>query len=366
MTRSSTREAELGVPHGQAGEAAELRATALVVTYNSREHIADCLNSLIGAGLAVRVVDNASSDGTASLVAARFPDVPLIANQDNAGFPAAVNQAFDGIEADGAATDIVLLVNPDAMVPAETARAMVGTLRARPDIGVVGPRLLDANGEIGFSTGPFETIGVFVGRLIANRLPARARGFFRRHTRLRQYDICRAGGPPVAVERLAGALMAVRTEVFRRAGGLDEGYFMYYEDVELCLQAWRQGAKVVYLPEADARHIGGASSSDPTWTMPHQARSQLRFVARHWPSSYQAMRLAVLSHATLHVAAGVLRRPGRRLSPATRAWAKVARIACAARTVPIARQPYPRTHSAPRRSEFTRMVGERDTPTRSV
>jgi N-acetylglucosaminyl-diphospho-decaprenol L-rhamnosyltransferase len=334
MTRSSTRETELREPSRTAGDTPELAATALVVTYNSVSHIVDCLNSLVLAGLAVRVVDNASSDGTAAVVAAQFPDIPLIANRDNAGFPVAVNQAFDGVD-----TDIVLLVNPDAVLPAETAREMIGTLRANPDIGAVGPRLLDANGRAGFSTGPFETIGVFFARLLANRLRGRAREFVRRRTRLRQYDICPAGGEPVAVERLAGAMMAVRTEVFHRAGGLDEGYFMYYEDVELCLAAWQQGLSVVYLPGVHATHIGGASNTDRSWTLPVLARSQLRFVAKHWPRSYQAMRLAVLGHAAAHVVLGLLLRPGRRLDQDTRAWARVARVAWNAHTVPIARQP---------------------------
>ena len=368
MTRSSSREADRPGPRRKAADTPALAATALVVTYNSAEHIEACLNSLIGAGLAVRVVDNASDDGTAELIAARFPGTQLIANQHNAGFPVAVNQAFAGVD-----TDIVLLVNPDAVLPADTAREMVGLLRANPDIGMAGPRLLDAQGRDGFSAGPFETIGVFLGRLLANQLGGRAHGFLYRHTRLRQYDIRAAGEEPVAVERLAGALMAVRTEVFRRAGGLEEGYFMYYEDVELCLAAWRQGARVVYLPGVHATHIGGASNTDLTWTLPVKTRSQLRFVARHWPRSYQAMRLAVLSHAAVHVVAGVLRRPGRPMTPATRAWARVARIAWTMRTVPIARRPYPRAHSTrthsvpdgPDLGEFTRMVGEPETPTRS-
>ena len=236
--------------------------------------------------------------------------------------------------------DIVVLVNPDTVLPRATAHALVETLRSRPEVDVVGPRLVGLDGRPGFSTGPFESFGVSVARLLSNRLPSGARRALRRRCRLRQYDLAFQDGPPVAVERLSGAMLAVRSDLLRQTGGLDEGYFMYYEDVEVCLAAWQRGAQVVFLPGVEAVHVGGASSTDPAWTLPHLYRSQLRFAARHSPRTFQLQRLTLLVRAVLHVAVGLARRRGRPLARSTVAWLRVARMTFAAHTVAAAIRPY--------------------------
>jgi GT2 family glycosyltransferase len=305
-----------------------LETTAIVVTYNSEAHIGACLAALAEAGLVVRVVDNASSDGTASLIRERFPDAFLIANRANAGFAAAVNQALAETN-----TDFVLLVNPDCVLSAAAARALVATLRTRPQVGIVGPRLVDGRGNIAISAHPFESwVSVLASRFGGSLVPVPVRRLLCGTRRRRTYDACQQLGKPVAVDWLSGACLAVRTSLLRQIGGLDEGYFLYYEDEELCLQAWRHGAQVLYASAVEATHIGGATCADPSWIWPHLYRSQLRFFARHRPATYRIVRALVLIRAVLGIAIAGARQPLRpsRDNLRIRAWANVARIAISA------------------------------------
>lgn len=303
-------------------------ATAIIVTHNSARELARALTPLLRAGLAVRVVDNASTDGTPALVARDFPAVHLTVNQDNVGFARAVNQAFAGVRA-----DVVLLVNPDCEVPAETADELVAFLRRRPEVGIAGPRLLGRDGRVAISAHPFESLtSVLASRFGGGLVPVALRRLVSGTRRRGAYDACRRPAAPVTVDWLSGACLAVRASVLRDIGGLDEGYFLYYEDEELCLQAWRRGAEVVYLPTVRATHVGGASSADPSWIWPHLYRSMLRFFARHRRRTYQAVRVAVLLRALLGIGlAGVrLGVQPRAAVIRVRAWTGVARIALTA------------------------------------
>lgn len=302
-----------------------LRATAIVVTHNSQEQIVDCLTALHEAGLRVRVIDNASKDGTARLVGTRFPAVSYVVNGTNTGFAAAVNQALTTVD-----DDIVLLVNPDCVLPAATARALVALLRTRTDVAVAGPRLVGAGGRTAISAHPFESLAsVLASRFGGGLVPVGLRRLLSGKGRRSAYDACRnpEPGPPLWVDWVSGACMAVRTQVLKELGGLDEGYFMYYEDEELCLQVWRHGARVCYVPAVQATHIGGASSNDPSWVWPHLYRSMFRFFARHRRRSYPLVRAAVLLRALLGVVLALARPTRQHAARRTRAWARVARIA---------------------------------------
>ncbi|HEY2599254.1 MAG TPA: glycosyltransferase family 2 protein [Candidatus Dormibacteraeota bacterium] len=285
-------------------------ADAIVVTYQSATSIGACLNALLGADLHVVVVDNAA---TAEVVRQSFPGVELIANEQNVGFSRAVNQGLARCK-----SDVVLLVNPDCIVPAATAAALVGYLREHPDVGIVGPRLREADGSINVSAHPIATFG--------STLANRARRFFpfltpllARQSRFGSYDACLHATEPTEVEMMIAACVAVRGDFLRdELGGLDEGYFMYCEDMELCLQAWERGKRVVYLPNVEAVHEGGGSSGDRSHVWPLHTRSTLRFHAKHRPRTFQLMRLALLGRAVLGLADP---RAHRR-----RAWTRVAHV----------------------------------------
>ena len=322
-------------------------ATAIVVTYNSADHIAACLTAL-RATVPVRVVDNASSDGTADLVATRFPDVRLTANTGNVGFAAAVNQALAGVR-----TDAVVLVNPDCVVGEGTVRALVDAVVTRPGVGIAAPRLVGPQGRVAVSAHPFETwLTVLASRFGGSLVPPAVRRTLSGARRRKTYDACARTSAPTPVDWVSGACLAVRTSLLRQTGGLDEGYFMYYEDEELCLQARRLGAEVLYLPTVRAVHIGGASSTDPTQVWPHLYRSMLRFFARHRRRSYPLVRAIVALRALLGAGMGLARLPLRpaMASARVRAWLRILRLTATVRfsaaelRQPPARPPLPSRH----------------------
>jgi N-acetylglucosaminyl-diphospho-decaprenol L-rhamnosyltransferase len=300
-------------------------ATAIVVTHNSAGQIVASLHALCRAGLPVRVVDNASTDGTVDLIRRRFPEVTVLPSATNSGFASAVNRAAAGVD-----TDVVLLVNPDCVVAPGTVAELVRVLRSRDSVGIVGPRLIDAHGRIAISAHRFESlVTVLASRFGGALVPVALRRLFSGRRRRAAYDACVRGARPVAVDWLSGACLAVRREVFEAVGGLDEGYFLYYEDEELCLQAARRGAEVLYVPSVTAVHTGGASSSDPAWIWPHLYRSMLRYFARHRAHTLRAVRGAVLLRALIGIGLAGVRMPlqPRAGTARLRAWARIGRIA---------------------------------------
>ena len=307
-----------------------MTAIAIVVTHNSAGQIGESLPALESSGVSVRVVDNASTDRTVSLVRRNYPGVCLESNPTNVGFARAVNQALPGTSA-----DVVLLVNPDCVAPAETVQGLVSHLRAHPEVGIAGPRLVNTKGETAISAHPFETLGsVVASRFGGSLLPLAIRRHLGGRNRRRSVDACLDAATttngPVSVDWLSGACLAVRGDLLRELGGLDERYFLYYEDEELCLQVRRRGYQVVLLPHLQASHIGGASSQ-PGTTWPHLYRSMLIFFGSHRRSSYQLLRLVVLLRAMVGLGLAqsrrILRRSGAELR--FRAWLEIAALALA-------------------------------------
>ena len=165
----------------------------------------------------MRVVDNASADG-AAVVAARFPEVTLVKNDENVGFAAAVNQTLATVD-----TEVVLLVNPDCVLDEGAAAVLVATLAGTPDVGVAGPGLSDPDGGVRNSANTFESwASVLVGKFGGSLLPIRLRRLVCVGRRRRTYAAClREPDGPVAVDWLSGACLALRTSLVRDLGGLD-------------------------------------------------------------------------------------------------------------------------------------------------
>ncbi|MFY1698039.1 MULTISPECIES: glycosyltransferase family 2 protein [unclassified Solwaraspora] len=300
-------------------------ATAVVVTYNSEQHIRANLRALDNSHLPIVVVDNASRDSTVSIVRSEFPGVSLHANTVNVGFATAVNQAITDVR-----TDVVLLVNPDCVCPLSTVEALLDTLDDHPTTAIVGPRIRHPDGRVAISAHPFESLATVVAsRFGGSLLPVGLRRLMSGNARRTAYDACRDYRHPVHVDWVSGACMAVRTDLLRRIGGLDEGYFLYYEDEELCLQAWRNDEAVMYLPGVEAVHVGGGSSNDPTRSWPHLYQSMLRFFALNQPSTLTAVRVAVLLRAALGIGLAGIRLPVQPRAGVARvwAWSSISRIA---------------------------------------
>ena len=235
----------------------------VIVNYNTRDLLRDCLRSLPDAtrGLACRtiVVDNCSADGSIEMVRAEFPSVTAIEPGRNGGYAFANNVGLRavGFEAGGGALPrYALLLNPDTVVPPEGLRRMVAFMDADPDVGVAGAKLVRPDGSFDRACRrSFPTPEVSFYRLTGlSRLFPRSRRFGRYNLSYLDVD------ERADVDAVVGAFMLMRGEALERAGLLDEAFFMYGEDLDLCYRIKALGWRVVYNPDVVVLHVKGASS----------------------------------------------------------------------------------------------------------
>ncbi len=221
------------------------RVRACIVAWRSGERAVRACASAADSGAEVVLFDNSPGDGTAGLVARALPSVRVLSAGRNLGFGAASNRA-----AAGATTDYLLFLNPDAVLAPGALAALVAHLDAHPEAGLAGPSLRFADGR------PQPSIRRDPGaRAVLHQYSAfRWLGVFR--PAYREY---RSPADPAAPEVLMGSVLLVRRGLFESLGGFDPRYFMYYEDADLCRRARERGARLAFVPAAEALHAGGAS-----------------------------------------------------------------------------------------------------------
>jgi hypothetical protein len=229
--------------------------TVCIANWNCRELLRACLESLHDQPQGVRVetvvVDNASTDGTADMVAREFPEVVLIRNAENVGFSKASNAA-----AGQARGRYLFFLNNDTVIPAGALRCLVAFADDHPEVGMIGPRLRDGRGRPQISYRRRPTARALLHRTALLRWT----GFCRRASRrYRRADFNPLECRPVEV--LAGAAVFLPREAFVAAGQWDEGFAFGGEDVDLCLRVGRD-RKVVYLPDVELTHYGRVSSRE--------------------------------------------------------------------------------------------------------
>ncbi len=235
----------------------------VIVNYNTRDLLRRCLETLqasVGVSFVACVVDNASPDGSAAMVAQEFPAVQLIANPDNVGYPAANNQGLRllGFDQGAGATAprYALLLNPDTELPPEALAGMVAFMDARPEIGVAGPRLVRPDGSLDMACRrSFPSPEISFYRMSGlGRLFPRSRRFGRYNlTYLDEHET-------VEVDSVVGAYMQVRREAIDKVGLLDSTFFMYGEDLDWAFRIKAAGWKVYYYPEVTVLHVKRAAS----------------------------------------------------------------------------------------------------------
>lgn len=253
--------------------------TAVIVAWNSGEWLGRCHRSLqaghSNAAFQVILVDNASSDGSPQRLARDFSAVELIINEQNGGFARACNQ---GIRR--ARGRYVLLLNPDVIVGEGALDAMVAFMDDHPEVGILGPRLLNPDGSRQHSCRLFPTYSA----ALFNRTSLLTR-FFPRNRFSRRY--LQSGRNPNQVEEVdwvSGACMLVRREAIKDVGLLDEAFFLHCEDVDWCKRMWAKGWKVVYFPKAEMTHrIGHSTSQAPFRTVIEQNKSIWRYYKKYFP-----------------------------------------------------------------------------------
>ena len=273
----------------------------VIVTYNAIDYVRHCLRSVFehtqGLEFEVIVIDNASHDGTPDMVAAEFPQVRLLRQGQNAGFAAGVNRGVS--ESRGEA---VTVLNPDTLLLDNALLTMYRHLKENPDIGLLGPRLLDEDGSVqlscrrfpSFGTALFNRYSVLTRLLPRNRFSTSYLMSGWDHTQTREVDW------------LSGACWMVARRAFDQIGGLDERYFMYIEDVDFCQRAHRAGWKVVYFPQVSlVHHIGRSTDSLPNRTIVERHRSMWHYYKRYMRRSRLldgAVLLGIGARCAVHLA----------------------------------------------------------------
>ncbi len=229
--------------------------SVVIVSYNGREHLRRCLDSLLAHPPAVEreviVVDNDSDDGSADMVASDFPSVGLLRMSRNLGFAAGANR---GIE--GATGEAIVLLNPDSEIGADPFAPLLAYLHEHEDVGIVAPRLLNSDGSLQLSCRGFPTFSA----ALFNRYSLLTRLFPRNRYSARYLLTDWRHDSISKVDWVSGACLMIRRSLLERIGLLDEGYFMYIEDVDLCQRVHRAGMRVVYFPETSVVHHIGKSS----------------------------------------------------------------------------------------------------------
>jgi GT2 family glycosyltransferase len=229
--------------------------SVLIVSWNARAHLRKCLQSVreTGAGIVreLIVVDNASSDGSAEMVAEEFSEVKLIHAGANLGFSRANNLGLRY-----SSGSLVAFINSDVIVHPDCFEKLSAFLAEHPQVGLVGPKVVDATGAVQLTCKRLPGIWNTLCRAMAlDRVLGRwsmFSGFEMRHLK---YDCA------MTVEALSGCFWLARRSAIDQVGGLDERFFFYAEDLDWCKRFGDSGWKLALVPEAKATHFGGGSSS---------------------------------------------------------------------------------------------------------
>jgi GT2 family glycosyltransferase len=292
-------------------ESREITVSVVIVSWNAREYLMQCLASLSVEAcrypMEIIVVDNASSDGSADGVATCYPGVRLIRNEENLGFAKANN-----IGVSMSTGRYLCFVNSDVKVLPECISRLVDFSEANANVGMTGPRIIGGDGKLQRSCRGFPSVWNMFCRALA------LDSFFPRNKAFTGYKLYHWPQDSLrSVDILTGCFWLVRREALSRVGLLDEGFFMYSEDMDWCKRFWAQGWQVVFVPSAEAIHYGGASSSNsPLRFYIEMQKANLQYWVKHhsWlgvASYFVILCLHQSLRATVYYAAALLKRRAR-------------------------------------------------------
>jgi N-acetylglucosaminyl-diphospho-decaprenol L-rhamnosyltransferase len=263
----------------------------VTVTYSPGDHLEACLASLERATKAdplVVMVDNGSTDGAPQRAAALRPKTVLVETGENIGFGRGVNRGVAEIDALAPEVEFYLVVNPDVVFAEGSVDALLEAAGRWPDAGALGPLIEEPDGSAYPSARAVPTLALGSAHALLVRI-------WPDNPWTRRY-LGRGEGPGERVVGwLSGACLLLRREAFSQVGGFDEGYFMYFEDVDLGDRLGKAGLANVYVPGARVSHAQGHSTKrHPARMLQAHHDSAYRFFAERHKAPWQApLRLAV-------------------------------------------------------------------------
>ncbi|RMH71853.1 MAG: glycosyltransferase family 2 protein [Gemmatimonadetes bacterium] len=267
----------------------------IIVNYNTCDLLRECLSSIYEntgtLAMEVFVVDNASEDGSSSMVKTDFPQVVLIENSKNVGFAKANNQAIRRSQG-----RFVLLLNSDTIVVGDALPKMVRFLAETPQAGVVGCKLLNSDLTIQHTIKHFPTLVNTVSRYfyLSRLFPFSRMKMFIGTIETDSYyeDIHR-------VEFLLGACLMVKHQVIEDVGLLDEDFFLYGEETDWCYRIKKAGWEIFYYPHAQIIHHRGqsvkATQKERWWVISRHLKAEYQFIAKHHSALYTGCYTFIIS-----------------------------------------------------------------------
>lgn len=278
--------------------------SVVIVSWNTRELLSQCLKAIFASPLNcefdVWVVDNASKDASAEMVRNQFPQVRLIENSENVGFARANNQAIQQ-----SIGNYVLLVNSDAIVKPSALSNIVAFMASHNDAGIAGGKLIWPDGSFQSSFSDFPSL---FSELVTSA--GAAKYLFGSHFPSYALNVSQQVR---VVDWVGGAFLIARRDAITQVGLLDEGFFMYGEEMDWCYRMRQRGWKVYYTPEAEIIHVGGQSSklagADSSMWL---AQSHIRFMLKYRGELIGRVlafffRIASVVKATIWFAIGLVR-----------------------------------------------------------
>jgi N-acetylglucosaminyl-diphospho-decaprenol L-rhamnosyltransferase len=267
--------------------------TIVIVSWNTRDLLRRCLQSIVARAqsdleegawrigdqrIEIMVVDNASTDGSPEMVCAEYPRVHLAVNERNLGFTAANNQGLAVSQG-----RYLLLLNPDTEVVGDALATMLRFMESHPQVGGLGPQLLYSDGSQQPSRRRFPTLAT---AMVESTV---VQEWWTDNQILQRYYMADTPDDAIQdVDWVVGACLLVRRRAYEQVGGLDEGYFMYSEELDWCRRIKEAGWEIVYLPTATIIHHEGKSSEQVvTARHIHFQTSKVRYFRKHH-GSFQA------------------------------------------------------------------------------
>ena len=271
------------------------KLAVVIVTFNDKELVDECLKSVFNNKtnewkFTVWVVDNGSSDGTPDYIQQKFPEVNIIRNQSNFGYPRANNQGINSTF-----SQYVLLLNPDTEIPQNTFQELIDLLDVDDSIGIVGPKLIRRNGELDFACrrmfpNYLDYLLILLG--LARKFP--------KNKVLGRYNLTYLDpNENTDVDSVAGAFLMARRDAIEKVGRLDESFFIYWEDIDWCYRFRLNGWRVFYCPKVTVlHHKGGTSKRFSHYLIYHFYRSNTilynKYIASHTFFVFNWIMYAVL------------------------------------------------------------------------
>ncbi|MFA5104264.1 MAG: glycosyltransferase family 2 protein [Candidatus Margulisiibacteriota bacterium] len=230
-----------------------MKLSICIVSWNTKDLLRKCLASIYKYApkceFEVFVADNNSPDGTPDMIEKEFPQVVLIKNKENLGFAAANNQEFERAKG-----EYLLILNPDTEVFEGSFDILIDFLDKNKDAGMVAPKLLNSDGSLQRSCMGFPTLGALAMRQLFIEALIPFNPFSEKYLMSGfKYD------KTAEVDQPMGACLLVRKEIIDKIGPFDSGYYMFFDEVDLCFRVKKAGWKIFFIPASSVMHHGGTA-----------------------------------------------------------------------------------------------------------